>query len=565
MSITVQEIKDLKKYYTEKLYPSVRLEQNTDQTYIDDTFPVPEVRSPHKIYRSGIGYRIVNIPSEQIVTSNPQLFVRMGKDTKGMEEAGLRLSKEGNSWIEVMRRQNPNPFKEFVKNPFGRGEAYIKLCHNENWVDNPIGKDKEGNKIYDTSAPFVSFVIPDPMVIYGSPEEDVDGCPLKVIVFYERQCRDLILRYPFWKPRKTRGEKEKVEWIEYWDGSKRYIEADEVPITDGIEPNLYGFTPFIRRYSGFGKRSPDGNLASLIFSDIRMSRDLILEECVTRSNLNSIEFLFAHRGMTILHESELGDEAIEQLKKQGAYDVRDITVPDITKIKIEKDEVHEPPAEMYAHLTKVHSELAQMHPCLVFGSAFGNSARQDDLAWVTTMRRYDTVIENTNSAFATAFERAFKICDAIPGVELEYAKPSDLKTDFKCEIRLKAPDPVEEDRKSTLGSRLLLNSEIDPITNLTEFKGYTEERANKVMVDILKWKVLNAPAIAQFIGMKAAERAGMLEEMQSLQEEASAMTELSPTEEQRAMGEGQTLEGQVPQPAVGSRFPPEAYTRGGGV
>ena len=102
MATTLKQILKLKEHYELDLYDNVRKEQKADQTYIDDTFNVPEIRDPHRIDRSGIGARMVDAPAEQIVTSNPQAFFDI---KKGGKEAGLHVSKEVNSiWIPILQR-----------------------------------------------------------------------------------------------------------------------------------------------------------------------------------------------------------------------------------------------------------------------------------------------------------------------------------------------------------------------------------------------------------------------------------------------------------------------------
>ncbi len=177
---TLNDIKDYKKRYIDELYFNVRSQQKIDDTYINDTFEVPEIKAPHYKYRSGLGIRIIDAPAEQITTSNPLAFFDV---LSGSKEAGLNWSKVVNQvWFDILRRQNPNIFKEFNKDQLGRGEAYYKVIHNEAWLN--------GNK---TGLP-VHFIVLDPMVIYGSPEEDVNGVPERVIVSYERQLQDVIVR-----------------------------------------------------------------------------------------------------------------------------------------------------------------------------------------------------------------------------------------------------------------------------------------------------------------------------------------------------------------------------------
>ena len=190
----IEEIRNYKERLID-LYSSTRKEQRTDETYYKDTFSVDEIKEPHHIYRSGIGVRIVDSPAERIVTKNPQAFFDI---RKGSKDSGPRISELINQvWLDVLRRQNPNIFKEHIKGQLGYGEAYFRVVHNEDWTDrNRIGLP-------------VHFIVLNPMVVYGSPEEDVNGVPKRVIVFYERQPLDIIVRYPNWSNPKQRNLNEK--------------------------------------------------------------------------------------------------------------------------------------------------------------------------------------------------------------------------------------------------------------------------------------------------------------------------------------------------------------------
>lgn len=569
MDITekIKEIRDLKHHYIDDLYNNVRKEQKTDLQYIEDTFPVPEVKDPHKVYRSGLGNDWVNAPAEHMTSDNPQAFIEVIKG--GSRGSGDRLSKEANRQLGILSLANPNTYKEFQKNANARGESYIRLAHNERWVTGK--KEQVGLPVH--------FVIPDPMTIYGSPEEDENGIPEKVIVFYERQPIDVILIYGKYLDDKLRNyliEKStkhaRIEWFEYWDGDIKYFECDGKPILRGdIQENIYGFPPFIRKYSGFGKRSPTGELSSLIVSDIRFARDLILEECVNRSNINSIEWLFAHGGETVFAADELSNNAIEELKEKGAYQVRVVdNLGDIKNILVVKDEISPVPPQMYEHRRDIWAQIFRRNPFVTAGFPAGSSGRQDDLAYMAARKRYDTIIENTQNAFATAMEKAFEMSFTIPKLLPEALNKDDKKAKFRCEIRLKAADPTEENMKSRMGSHLLTNGEIDPITNLTEFKGKTEEEAKKIMVNILKWRViLENPEIAQLIGMRAAQKSGMLEDLQKLQAMRGGMEGQTlgqgqtATQRQRATGETKTPLGEEMSDLVETRPTRRMPTEGG--
>ena len=168
---TVVNIKGWQKHYVETRYGGVTKEQEIDQTYRDDTFKVPEIKSPAVLTRSGLEARMVDSPAEQIITDDPQAFVNV---IQGGNESGVRIGKVINQmWIPYMKRMSPNPVKEYLKNLLLRGEAYIQILHNKLWLE------KDGANI---GLP-VFFLIPDPMVIFGSPEEDENGIPHRVVVW----------------------------------------------------------------------------------------------------------------------------------------------------------------------------------------------------------------------------------------------------------------------------------------------------------------------------------------------------------------------------------------------
>ncbi len=569
---TLDEIKKYKKLY-EDLYSNVRKEQNTDLTYIKDTFAVPQVRDPHKVYRAGFGNRIVNASAEQLLTSNPQALVESVEETKGAIAGAKRLTTEVNRWFQIMKRASPNPFTEYTKNLIARGESYIDPIHNELWVTKELGKDMRGYPIFDKSGLPVLFVIPEPMVIYGSPEEDIDGCPIRVVIFYERQPYDVIATYPHWSnPKKgKRGERKVVEWFGYIDKDTRYFEADgEAILKGGIQPNLYKMVTGVRKYSGFGKRSPSGELADLIVSDIRYGRDLLHEECVTRSNIRSIEQLFAHRGKTVQAQGEINEEQFKEVQ-WGAY-----TVKIFKNLKgeatIGNDDVPEVPQHMYQSYIAILNQIHERYPFTMAGFPMGTSGRHEDIAATAGMRKYATVVDNTEIAFATAVEKAFHIMRTIPGLIPGTIKESDLDYEYKVTVRLRAKDPIEEDRLITLGDRLrrLPNPAIDLETFHTEFLGYTQDKSKKVMAKMLADMVtIYNPSWAEVAGMVAAEESGTelyLEKLtQQRQQMGKGLAQPPPaTTQERALGETETELGMElgTEGTRGARIPPERYMRG---
>ncbi len=539
------------------IYAQTREQQRKDKEYIDDTF-LPKIRHPHKVLRLGLGEEIVNSPAEQIVTSNPQAFVEAGDKT-----AALRISKVINGWIEVLRRQNPQPFKETVRNKLARGENYIKAVHNEAWVTRPISKDKKGLPVFDKRGLPVLFVIPDPMVSYGSPEEDENGVPLRVLSFYKRQPWDIILKYPHWKdPKNTmQGTNKLVEWFEFSDKDTMFASADSDVVVH--KDNPYKSVPWVRRYSGLGRRSPDGELSSLIVGDIRNSRGLIEEICVMRSDIASVMHISAHKPKTIMSPGELNEKDIREHLSFESYDLNIIqNIPPGTTI--EDVEIDQPSQEAFAHVANCMADITRRHPYIMAGFPMGSSGRQQDAASIAAMKRYDTVVENTETEWGTIFEKAFKVMKAIPTLLPEGLHKSDLDVDFRCTVLLKAKDPIEEDRLITLGDRLrrLPNPAIDLRTFHTEFLGYTAEKSKDVMASMLADMVtINNPQWAQVMGMVAAEEGAMTDWLERVaQEQAAQPAQIPATTQERALGEGQP--GSPTEGTRGGRTPPERFTRG---
>jgi len=509
MPISVEEIKEYAVHLVDTVYRKTRDQQKLDQTYIDDTFVVPEIKDPSTIYRSGYGVRIVDAPADQIVTSDPQVFV----ETTGRNKASAeKLAKYFNTeYIEILKRGNPNIWKEFNKGQLGRGDAYYKIIHNESWTT---------KKMVKRGLP-VHIMVIDSMVVYTSPEEDDNGIPDKVVVQYERQIKDLLVRYPRWsnpKGYKKTRENQSATWMEYWDKDVCYFEADGESVRQkngGIYPNIYGITPFVRKYSGFGRRSPDGDLSSLIVSDIRYSRDLIREECVMRSNIDSQYFLFAHPDLFITSPGEL--PKVEDLNEQmrfGGFHINALgnipagTLWDWRKI--------EPSAAMSAHHQSIIAQLNQKHPFIMAGFPQGTSGRQQDMSQTSASRKYDSTVENCEVAFATALEITRTVIRETPGLAKETGlSEDDLKIPIQIRVKLKADDTVAQQILGAQGSRMYQaqRQEIDLRTNLVKYQGKTEAEAEEIMDSIVVDDMIyNDPAIRQLMALQSAKERGVKDE-----------------------------------------------------
>jgi hypothetical protein len=568
MTVSKEEIHALKDYFVNDLYGTVRQEQTEDESYYNDTFDVSEIKVPHKPLRSGLARKIIDSPAEQMITRNPKVFV----DIKNQESL-KSISKVTNFWVDILRRQNPNPFKESVKNPLLRGETYIFLQHNEALVTNEPTKNKLP----------VFFIVPDPSTIYGSVEEDEDGIPDKVIIVCERNLSDIKFLYPKWSNPKNNGDttgKKKVQWLAYWDSEYRYYEADGESVLEGDGENVYGFTPFIRRYSGFGRRDSQNNLASMIVGELRGSRGLLKEECLVRSDIASSLHLYAHpRKELIVPDTSSVDAA--KIKEAYSFEPGSLSVLGLpVGSEFSKDTQMTPVPEVFAHLAKIQSDIIGRHPIVMAGMMNGTSGRQIDINTKETMTRYDTILENTETLFSTAIEKAFEICRKIDYTP-EGLNKEDISKEFHVTVELKAEDVLERDRLVTLGERLWMggNGSIDLTTLHTKYYGYTQSESLDIQANMLVDKLtLQNPDVAQVMGMVFAEESGMsgwIEDAQANQAKQEAQQKalkkmpqpgMNPSQEQRTRGETMTQTGfeQIDQSLQnrGARQSPTPYQRG---
>jgi len=311
-------------------------------------------------------------------------------------------------------------------------------------------------------------------------------------------------------------------------------------------------------------------------SDIRNSRGLIEEICIMESDIASILHLSAHKPKLILAAGKVRREQVQELKF-GTYKINIIDeLGDLSQFQLRDLEIDQPTIQAFQHLASLKADLRQRHPYIMAGFPSGTSGRQQGMTDVAAMRRYDTIVENTETEWATAFEMALRICQAVPTLVPDGLQKTDLDATIKCEVKLKAKDPIEEDRLITLGDRLrrLPNPGIDIETFHTQFMGYTKEDSKRIQAKMLADMVtIYNPDVAAVMGMVAAEESGMERWLEMARERRTTMERqqrglegMPPaTTQERAMGETETELGREigTEPIRGARRPPTRFTRGG--
>ncbi|KKL46808.1 hypothetical protein LCGC14_2341870 [marine sediment metagenome] len=113
-----------------------------------------------------------------------------------------------------------------------------------------------------------------------------------------------------------------------------------------------------------------------------------------------------------------------------------------------------------------------------------------------------------------------RICETIPDWIPPKVNKKDINGRYHCRVELKSTDPIEEDRLRLLGRSLVEAKQIDHLTNLTKYQGYTEEEGrliiSRIMVDMV---TILSPEIAQILGIRFAEKHGLKEYVMALQQQ----------------------------------------------
>jgi len=522
---TVQEIQELKEWLVNDYHANRVREQITDRAYIEDDFKLPHIKEPYTEIKLGTAFRMVTTPANHIITSNPQVYVEAVADN---DAARARQNKRGsllNHWADYLTKQNPQPYKESVKNALQRGEGWIHVVNNPDFGDSGLFRE---------NLP-VLFTLPDPLIVFGSPDE-LNGVPDELIICYQRHYNSVLNRYEHWANPKNRGKDNKlVDWFEYWCANYRYFEADGISVTgynrsskkrysDGQEPNLLGFVPFVHFYSGYGKAGPEGKPEDLAVSRIRHNRGLIMEKAEIRSSISSQLKIHAVTRVD-LHEREAHQGTGD---KEGNTPDYSLDAGSMNVIPygwdVQEHIGSEPGSQVFQHAYNIDAELESDNPPILSGITSGSSGRQDDIAVKQGNAQFESVVDNVGTAWSTAFKMGLSILKnksfGLLPITVRTLKPTGTKNqitvdaddidDLECEVLLKAKDPIEDKALALQGDREQQEGIIDWETNLTKYHGYTLDEAkqimNKAMVDKL---ILSNEMLQNAIAIEAMKELGM--------------------------------------------------------
>jgi hypothetical protein len=512
--INVKEIREKLEYYQKTLYAQTRADQAEDIKYYDDTFSVPWIRPPLIVSRTGSGAEMIDNAVAQLGSCMPKVYRDPLTDSATAKEASNRVAEIINNWMIMFMKRNPNPITEIFKNTLLMGEHWIHPIHNMSWVTSPYEK---------TGLPII-FMIPNPMVVFASPNEDENGVPEDFILYYERLPSVIKTLYPAWTNPMKKGDKKNPtsSWLAYFDSKYRYFEADGEAVLkgdSGIQPNLYGITPAIHKVSGFGKSSPEGKMEELIVGRLRKYRDLLARDAASTSDIDSIIHLFANNTITV----QPGDTATQIPKDfREKFEIgpgKLIELPANLKVDTFKGALPEPQVLQWNYM--LQAQLGKKIPASLMGMPAAESGRLQDLLYSAAMSAFGANIMDMENSIATAIGMGLRICDKL--MRDDVVKSKDLNGNYTVKVELRPEDPVDRDRKIMAG-RTMVSSGLRSIrTFLIKDVGMTQDEADDEIDEILAEKyLLQSPDIAQLIEIRAAEKSGMAQDLQALQAQKTA-------------------------------------------
>ena len=481
----VAEIKELAEWLETDYHKNRVKRQNEVDEYYLDTFKVPHVKAPYSEVRLGKGARLVDVPAAHIVTSHPQVYVEaIANNEKALERAKKRGSLL-NHWVDYLTFQNPHPFQEGIKKTLRRGEQWTHIVNNDDFKNKPFENDIP-----------ILFSLPDPLVVFGSPDER-NGIPDYVVVSYKRYYRSVQNRYEHWTNPKPRNERDKyVDWFEYWDKDIRYFEADGQPVLEGgIQPNILGFVPFVHSYSGYGDKTASGDPADLAVSRIWNERGKIMELTIARSSLASHLKIHTIGRVKIKAEAEIYNKAAEDLKWDLDVGTKNIEPFGVTVTEYTGTE---PSPALYQYIYILEGDIEKITPPVMEGVGTETSGRLADIYTKHALAQYETVLRNSATNWSTSLGLAQRILvnkdlKLLPvsimattldngqriSKEIKVEK-SDIDS-FRCVLKLKAADPIEDKAMAQIGTSKWQIGEIDWLTNLMQFKGKSLDEADVII------------------------------------------------------------------------------------
>lgn len=475
-------------------------EQLTDEAYYNDTFKV-EILEPFHVVRTGTAARIVDSIVDHIELGNPQVFCEPIKNTETARDAAIRVSHFCNQMIKAWRLE----IADLVRNCVHRGEGILQIQYNPDYKSE-----------IDNGVPLFLHA-PDPITTFCKPYDAL--CPEVVVKVFQmdalsaREIEPSVANF--------------ADFVAYrclWSPKTKYIEVDG----KGTESkNIYGFTPFVHCYSGFGKKSSDGRPESLAVGRLRKIRDRLKEECEIESRIDSIISYYANPLMMI-KQTDNEDRAASRKSMEDMVigPGQNVVIPFGFDYVLYTPSVAA--AELFQHLYQIRDALGMDNPAIMAGQASGprTSGRLEDILTEQISRKYAVLVDNVQLALAEILSMGLRLLDTIPKAlpvrvnatviedgqsinkEWQLTK-EDIGGRYNVTVKLNPEEALEADRKIMLYRTLANEGRVSWRRFLVEGMGKTEDEADEIMAEaIAETAMLTDPTIKQMMTEEAIEQIG---------------------------------------------------------
>lgn len=417
-----------------------------DPAHFTSPFLVPRARLM-------IEYPVNRIAMDKFtVTQEPLLKGPKGAETKTARKNADTVEKWGQAILDTCLVL---PVRSFTKSVVKDGEGYFKQV-----LDTDVITDKnyKGNPL--------SFVVPSSRMVYASLDRDELNRPFEVYeerVITARKARELAKQM-------NKGEAisilpdvkeyEYVIWVEGWTDHDRLLFAidqqyehfDAVPITEEkIASNPYGYSPYVRAFTGYGEESPSGDPADMAVSILTGWERAIIGEGRDRTILDSL--LAKHALPILIREWEANYEPGEADKE---VDLAPGTPYDAVHHKARL----EPPPPIPPALLSQLNDLKELFEAFQPGSISGSIGGKNEPAVGRNIMISQANMQNSpvyiavKTALANVLGMALETVEKVIGANVEMRgytlKPQDINGNYKVNVEIRTGNPDERARNLLL-------------------------------------------------------------------------------------------------------------------
>ena len=501
--------KALKEYHSKRTN-----EQLADQEYYDDAFSVG-IQQPYHIVRTGTAAKIVDSIVEHLELVMPQVFREPRKNSEEEKKKALKIGR----FLNYLVKQWQPELGELYRNGVLRGEFVGQLQY-----------DEEKRSTIDNTVP-IDFTAPDPLNVFCDPYDSV--VPARVIKCFN--IKSVVARNLVPKATIYRGV---AEYLAYWSDDERYFELGKEPISIDVEPNYLGFVPFVHGYSGFGKKSSDGDPATLAVGRLRKIRGRLKEECEIESRVDSIIGLFANpiREIRQVDPTDRGAD-LKDLQNQIIAPGYNLITPFGFESRLYTPEVAS--AQLFQHLYQIRQALGSETPPIMQGqTAADATGRLADIQYEHASTKYVRLLRNLEICIAELLSMALRILEVTPKalpltikattiqkgetiVTEEIITKNDIDGYYDCRVELNPEKDIQSDREVMLGRTLYKEQMISWKKMLMDYMHKTEDEAEDMIAEALaEQAVATSPLLAQMRVQEAMEQIGAKKYLAELTQQA---------------------------------------------